>query len=202
MKGFHRQGGGLDESVIQELQEKGHQIRRIYDAGRMLLCKIAGYLSDCGRFPPVCGLNCGLCPMYLNKNCLGCGCGEENHSCKIARCSMEHNGIEYCFQCNEYPCEKYEKIDKFDSFISHRNQKSDLEKARQIGIEAYNAEQEEKVEILGTLLAGEFGYRHRSLMDSEELRIEVSSSKCIRFLERTEEERCIFGKRVSAYECL
>ena len=67
---------------------------------------------------------------------------------------MEHNEIEYCFQCNEYPCEKYEKIDKFDSFISHRNQKSDLEKARQIGIEAYNAEQEEKVEILGTLLAG------------------------------------------------
>ena len=100
----------------------------------------------------LCGLNCGLCPMYLNKNCLGCG--EENHSCKIARCSMEHNGIEYCFQCNEYPCEKYEKIDKFDSFISHRNQKRDLEKARQIGIEAYNAEQEEKVEILGTLLAG------------------------------------------------
>ena len=55
MKGFHRQGGGLVESVIQELQEKGHQIRRIYDAGRMLLCKIAGYLSDCGRFPPVSG---------------------------------------------------------------------------------------------------------------------------------------------------
>ena len=55
MKGFHRQGGGLDESVIQELQEKGHQIRRIYDAGRMLLCKIAGYLSDCGRLPPVSG---------------------------------------------------------------------------------------------------------------------------------------------------
>ena len=109
----------------------------------------------------LCGLNCGLCPMYLNKNCLGCG--EENHSCKIARCSMEHNGIEYCFQCNEYPCEKYEKIDKFDSFISHRNQKSDLEKVRQIGIEAYNAEQEEKVEILGVLLAGYNDGRKKTL---------------------------------------
>ena len=76
---------------------------------------------------------------------------------------MEHNGIEYCFQCNEYPCEKYEKIDKFDSFISHRNQKSDLEKARQIGIEAYNAEQEEKVEILGTLLAGYNDGRKKTL---------------------------------------
>ena len=28
MKGFHRQGGGLDESVIQELPEQGYQIRR------------------------------------------------------------------------------------------------------------------------------------------------------------------------------
>ena len=24
----------------------------------------------------LCGLNCGLCPMFLNKNCPGCGGGE------------------------------------------------------------------------------------------------------------------------------
>lgn len=50
-----------------------------------------------------------------------------------------------------------------DSFISHRNQKSDLEKVRQIGIEAYNAEQEEKVEILGVLLAGYNDGRKKTL---------------------------------------
>ena len=38
----------------------------------------------------LCGLNCGLCPMFLNKNCPGCGGGEGNQACKIARCSMEH----------------------------------------------------------------------------------------------------------------
>ena len=38
----------------------------------------------------LCGLNCGLCPMFLNKYCPGCGGGEGNQSCKIARCSMEH----------------------------------------------------------------------------------------------------------------
>ena len=59
----------------------------------------------------LCGLNCGLCPMFLNKNCPGCGGGEGNQSCKIARCSMEHNGAQYCFQCSEYPCEKYDHID-------------------------------------------------------------------------------------------
>lgn len=101
----------------------------------------------------LCGLNCGLCPMFLNKNCPGCGGGEGNQSCKIARCGMEHGNVEYCFQCREYPCKKYEDIDDFDSFITHRHRKIDLEKARQIGIEAYNMEQKEKAKILDVLLA-------------------------------------------------
>lgn len=101
----------------------------------------------------LCGLNCGLCPMFLNKYCPGCGGGEGNQSCKIARCSMEHNGVEYCFQCDEYPCPKYEHIDDYDSFITHGNRKVDMKKAHQIGMEAYNAEQEEKARIVDILLA-------------------------------------------------
>ena len=31
----------------------------------------------------LCGLNCGLCPMFLGKYCGGCGNG--NQSCSIAR---------------------------------------------------------------------------------------------------------------------
>ena len=85
----------------------------------------------------LCGLNCGLCPMFLNKYCPGCGGGEGNQSCKIARCSMEHGGVEYCFQCSEYPCPKYDHIDDFDSFITHRNRKSDMEKAKRFGIDTY-----------------------------------------------------------------
>jgi len=34
--------------------------------------------------------------MFLDKNCPGCG-GEGNQACKIARSSMEHGGVEYCF---------------------------------------------------------------------------------------------------------
>ena len=101
----------------------------------------------------LCGLNCGLCPMFLSKHCPGCGGGEGNQSCKIARCSLEHGGVEYCFQCDEYPCPKYDHIEDYDVFITGRNQKLDMEKARQIGIEAYNAEQAEKSLILDTLLS-------------------------------------------------
>lgn len=111
----------------------------------------------------LCGLNCGLCPMFLNRNCPGCGGGEGNQSCKIARCSLEHSGVEYCFQCSEYPCEKYDHIDDYDSFITHRQRKVDLDKAQQSGIEAYNAEQMEKAEILDFLLSNYNDGRKKTL---------------------------------------
>lgn len=100
----------------------------------------------------LCGLNCGLCPMHLDGHCPGCGGGEGNQSCKIARCSLQHRKPEYCSRCQEFPCEKYEYIDAFDSFVTHQNQKKDLEKHREIGVEAYQAEQEKKIRILAFLL--------------------------------------------------
>ncbi len=111
----------------------------------------------------LCGLNCGLCPMFLGKYCPGCGGGEGNQSCKIARCSMEHGGVQYCFQCSEYPCDKYEHIDDFDSFMTHRRRKADLEKARRIGMAAYDAEQAEKAKILDILLSGYNDGRKKTL---------------------------------------
>lgn len=99
----------------------------------------------------LCGLNCGLCPMFLGKHCGGCGNG--NQSCKIAKCSLEHGEVEYCYECENYPCEKYQHIDKYDSFITHKHQKRDLERAQNLGIEQYNLEQQEKIQILSLLLA-------------------------------------------------
>ena len=111
----------------------------------------------------LCGLNCGLCPMFLNKYCPGCGGGEGNQSCKIARCSMEHGGVEYCFQCGEYPCEKYAHIDDYDSFITHHRRKADLDRARQSGMEVYNTEQMEKARILDVLLSNYNDGRKKTL---------------------------------------
>ena len=61
--------------------------------------------------------------MYIGKYCPGCGGGKGNQGCKIARCGIERGIVDYCFRCAEY-----------DSFITHRNQKTDLEKAKNIGI--------------------------------------------------------------------
>ena len=90
--------------------------------------------------------------MKLDNYCPGCGGGAGNQGCSIARCSLNHQGIEYCFQCTEYPCEKYDGIDRFDSFVTHRKQLKDMEKAQKLGIEKYHVELVEKNKILRYLL--------------------------------------------------
>lgn len=102
------------------------------------------------RWLSLCGLNCGLCSMRLGGHCGGCGFG--NQSCKTARCSLEHGGVEYCFQCGEYPCARYKHIAGYDTFITGQRQLADLEKAKAIGPEAYGREQKEKAALLAELL--------------------------------------------------
>lgn len=99
----------------------------------------------------LCGLNCGLCTMRLGGHCGGCGNG--NQSCAIARCSLAHGGVAYCFECAEYPCERCQGDEEYDVFITRQRRRADLEKAKAMGIEAYNEEQRRKVEIWETLLS-------------------------------------------------
>ena len=100
----------------------------------------------------LCGLNCALCTMKLGGYCPGCGGGAGNQSCAIARCSLKHGGCDYCFACREYPCAQYDGFTESDSFITHRNQRRDMEKAREIGMAAYHAELNEKADLLRYLL--------------------------------------------------
>ena len=110
----------------------------------------------------LCGLNCGLCVMYIGHYCPGCGGGAGNQSCSIARCSLNHEGVQYCILCSEYPCDKYAGIEVLDSFIVHRNQKKDLDKMKSMGLEAYQRELHEKMDVLDTLLSLYNDGRHKS----------------------------------------
>lgn len=111
-------------------------------------------------FFSLCGLNCGLCPMHLGGHCPGCGFGSQ--SCKIARCSLDHGGVEYCYQCPEYPCSQYDGMDEFDSFITHQRRTADMERAKQLGPAAYQAEQQQKIQILNTFLSDYNDGRHKT----------------------------------------
>lgn len=132
----------------------------------------------------LCGLNCKLCSMELGGHCGGCGFG--NQSCPIARCSLEHGGVEYCFQCPEYPCERYERADAHDCFITRLHQKRDLEKLRQVGSECYTAEQREKQGILDRLLAEYNDGRKKTLFCLAVNLLELNDLKAI--LEQADSE--------------
>ena len=114
----------------------------------------------------LCGLNCALCSMHLGGYCPGCGGGAGNQSCAIAKCSLEHGGVQFCWECPEYPCSHYEGFDDGDSFVPHRNRQQDIAQAREMGLEAYLAQLEEKRAILDELLAGYNDGRRKTLFNT------------------------------------
>ena len=101
-----------------------------------------------------CGLNCLLCPMNLGGYCPGCGGGEGNQSCAIARCALEQGAEEFCTRCGQFPCERYKKMQQYDSFIPHSCMLQDLERAGELGLEVYITQLKERRTILDLLLNG------------------------------------------------
>ena len=103
----------------------------------------------------LCGLACALCPMHhMERSCPGCGGGEGNQSCAIAQCSLQHGGVEHCFQCPEYPCAKYEGFFDCDSFLPHRCVPENVRRAQEAGLDALRQALREREDILRDLLAG------------------------------------------------
>ena len=144
--------------------------------------------------------------MFIGKYCPGCGGGDGNQGCRIERCAMERGNTDYCFRCAEYPCEKYEHIDENDSFITHRNQKADLEKAKNIGIDAYVNEQKEKMRILDYLLMNFNDGRKKTLFCQAVNLLELESlRKLLSRLERRPDtmprEKGVFVGRANQRNC-
>lgn len=122
-----------------------------------------------------CGLNCLLCPMHVGGYCPGCGGGEGNQSCAIARCALEKGIGEFCTQCGQFPCERYEK--EYDTFVPHSRMVQDLRRAEELGPEAYITRLQERRAILDWLLDGWNDGRRKSfyslavyLLEPEDLR--------------------------------
>ena len=115
-----------------------------------------------------CGLNCGLCPRYYtvgSSSCPGCageGFSEVHPPCGVLSCCHQREDLEYCFECGEFPCKKYDGADLSDSFITHKKQFSDMEKAKRIGLDAYKTELNEKIKLLQDLLANYDDGRRKS----------------------------------------
>ena len=105
----------------------------------------------------LCGLNCCLCPRFNTNGSSKCpGCGGENFSnqhptCAVATCNRKHDNVEYCFQCSEYPCKKYQEESKCDSFISYKSVRQNFIEARN-DLGKYETELVKRQKSLKTLL--------------------------------------------------
>ena len=104
--------------------------------------------------------------MHLGGYCPGCGGGAGTQSCTIAKCSLEHGGVPFCWACPEYPCSRYQGFDNGDSFVPHRNRQQDIALARELGLDTYLAQLEEKRAILDELLAHYNDGRRKTLFST------------------------------------
>jgi len=129
-----------------------------------------------------CGLNCGLCPRHHTAGASRCpGCAgydflSKHPTCGVLTCSQRKE-IDYCYQCSDFPCEKYDGAADSDSFITHQNQMKDMYKAKSIGIDIYVKELNERISILKILLENYDDGRRKSffctalaLLDLHELK--------------------------------
>ena len=120
----------------------------------------------------VCGLNCARCDIYaaahgdekkrdeilewfrkeLDKTikpeqvrCDGCRGSLEAHwspDCEMMLCARKR-GIQYCFECEDFPCLLIEKF-ATDGMGHHRRAVERSKRMKEIGLEAWVAEQESK----------------------------------------------------------
>ena len=103
-----------------------------------------------------CGIYCGACPSF-GKTCLGCASlvqdgGQKRiskWSCKLRVCCYEEKGLQYCSQCQDFPCAKHQK----KLMVSHpadprfqyrRDVPHNLILLQKLGTEAYLTQMAEK----------------------------------------------------------
>ena len=109
----------------------------------------------------LCGLTCELCPMFVDRYCPGCGGGPGNQVCAIARCSQSKTNVSFCFECNDYPCDKYRGFNESDSFITHQNHHANLMRIKAEGLDVFKQEIQMKRRILDELLLNYNDGRHK-----------------------------------------
>jgi hypothetical protein len=104
-----------------------------------------------------CGMNCGVCSSYLAMKydlpgrglrtsvCRGCRPRDRVCSLIIKRCQLLMSGeIEYCYECDEFPCANLERLDKRYSEDFHMSMVENLRLLKEKGMAALLEREEEE----------------------------------------------------------
>ncbi|MFX0031249.1 MAG: DUF3795 domain-containing protein [Candidatus Hodarchaeota archaeon] len=88
-----------------------------------------------------CGIFCPRCPGVKFYNCKGCrkqkGQIKSFPVCKTYECVTSKN-FNFCYECEEFPCEKLQPIVNFEIFIPHNSKVYNLLMIKKLGIDKWN----------------------------------------------------------------
>lgn len=86
-----------------------------------------------------CGMNCGICMAYLrDKNkCPGCRNLTKTSKISCLNCKIRNCKVNFCFECQSYPCEKLKYLDKRYRNKYGMSMIENLNKIKEIGLEEF-----------------------------------------------------------------
>jgi len=94
-----------------------------------------------------CGIYCKRCPGIKAFNCKGCreqkGQILKFPVCKTYEC-VTSKGYEFCYECEDFPCEMLQPIVNFEIFAPHNSKVYNSVMIQKIGLEEWNEVCEEK----------------------------------------------------------
>lgn len=103
-----------------------------------------------------CGMNCSLCVAYqfgdldLNKQgfnkkyCAGCVPSKKKCYMKAGCDSLGKGKARFCFECDQFPCQKLKSLDKRYRTKYHMSMIENLESIKKNGIEKFLQDQKSK----------------------------------------------------------
>jgi hypothetical protein len=104
-----------------------------------------------------CGMNCAICSGYLAREkdikskgigmpyCAGCRPRDKKCAFLKKRCDLLlNNSIEYCYECDDFPCDKLLHIDKRYRINYKMSMIENLECIKKFGIEQFLEKEREK----------------------------------------------------------
>ena len=85
-----------------------------------------------------CGIYCPRCPGVQFYKCQGCrahqGKIHKFPPCKTYEC-VTSKGLEFCYECEDFPCEKLQPIVNFEIFAPHNSKVYNLLMIKKLGLE-------------------------------------------------------------------
>lgn len=89
-----------------------------------------------------CGIYCKQCPGIKVYECNGCraqkGQIKDFPTCKTYECAVIDKGIDFCHECEEFPCEKLLPIVNFEIFLPHNSKVYNSIMIRKHGLTKWN----------------------------------------------------------------